>query len=515
MFYVTWYRTAFRMETKKIGKRWLDLLVDPHIFALIYLPALLLRSVYLLQDYADVICKACFVWGCLILVYDVFLGKRNTFRSYRWYLLLAFMIVLGISVLLNFRYSLYDGIKNIVYCLLYFFVLYSQQQDISKERLFRTLKRCNYVLIVLTALAGTVSLLTFIFNINFIYETSVGIYRIGFWFNRLYGVWNPNTGSMLGLVSVVLCGLNYYLSDRKPGRWWILYIYNFVIQFIYFALSNSRAAKGCGALVLIVVLMFITYPYLRARKKLWHSLLLTTVCGLLVVGAAVGLTTGTQTVMKEVPKLTAGFSDKINPPQKPTPPDGETDKNNDIDFDRVENFDNDVDVTNNRMGMWTAAWKVVLQHPVFGVASSNCLTDDGSLKGNIDASVFTEEDLESLRRADFYFHNGYIQILLVSGFAGFAVFIVLMVCVAFRYLVYLFKSPKDGVTYKAVALIVSLLAVVVADNLVEVHFLFGGSDALAAIFWYLAGAGLLLIKLSHTSPAETILKEKQDDVEYA
>ncbi len=503
------------MEIKKIGKNLLEMLVNPHIFAIIYLPALLLRSVYLLQGYADIICKVCFIWGCLIILYDVFLGKRNAFHSYRWYLMLAFVIILGISILINFKYSLYDGIKNMVYCLLYFFVLYSQQQNISKQHLFASIRRCNYVLIVLTALVGTASLLTFIFNINFIFETSGSIYRIGFWFNRLYGVLNPNTGTMLGLTSVILCGINYYLSNRKPGCWWILYIYNFIIQFVYFALSNSRAAIGCSAVVLILVLVFITFPYLRARKRLWHSLVLTGVSGLLVVCAAVGMTAGTQTVMKKVPQLTAGLSEKINHSTNPITQNGWNEENNEIDFDRVEDFENGADITNNRMGMWTAAWKVVMQHPVFGIAAPDCLTADGALKGNIDASALTEADLTSLQRADFYFHNGYIQILLTMGFAGFAVFMALSLFIACRFLAYLFKAPKNSLIYKAVVLISSLLAVVVIDNLVEVHFLFGGPDALSAVFWYLAGTGLLLIKLSDASPAETASNEKQEGTKYA
>lgn len=478
---------------KQYGQKLLNILVNPHVFALVYLIALTLRSVYFFLDYADIVCKGCFIWGCFIIAYDVLFGQKNVFRAFRWYLLVAFTLLFGITIIVNIRYSFFDSVKNMIYCLLFFFVLYTQRQDISKEELYRYLKRYNHIMVVLITCITTVSVLFFILNINFLFEAGGALRNIGFWYNRLYGVWNPNTGTMLGLASILFCGINYYISDRKPGRWWILYIYNLIIQFIYYSLSNSRAMTACIAVMIAVVLVFIAFPHLRTRKKMWISLVLTVAIGATSMGAVLALTTGTRTVMRLVPPLLAPLTEKIDIPESPDIPLDDAD--DEISFERVENFEENGDITNNRMGMWKAAWKIVKQHPIFGIGDPDCLHDDGTLDGNIDASVFTEEDYAALKHAGYFFHNGFIQILLTSGFAGLIVFLLLMASVAYRYLAYLFKSFKSrSKDYKVIALIFTVLAYIVVDDFAEVHFLFSGPDTISVIFWYLAGTGLLLIK---------------------
>jgi O-antigen ligase len=132
-----------------------------------------------------------------------------------------------------------------------------------------------------------------------------------------------------------------------------------VLQFVYYALSGSRAATICYAIMLALVLVFYIFPKIKTKKGAFKSL----VCILAIFFAfAIGercLTIATQFVMKQ----TTYFISSL----KNTDGANKGEIQEEIEFERVEDFES-VDITNNRSSMWRAALKVIKQYPVFGVA---------------------------------------------------------------------------------------------------------------------------------------------------
>lgn len=474
-------------------------------FVLIYTSALLLRSVFFLQQYVDYICKACLVWGVVIILYDLIKTRLKVFKVNNSYIPLVLCVLYAVSVIVNIRFSLYGGVKNLWYCAIYFFVLYDMKQEVSRETFLNFFKRNNNVFIGINLLIVLASLITFVFNIKTVYEVAGAAYKVGFWANRLNGVVNSNTATMFIMLAFVFTAVNYIISKGKlDNKLKALYIVNAVLSFFYYSLSGSRAATYCYIIVLVIAAAFIVYPKVRESKKIFKSIVcvvLGFVC-LLASGYIVKL--GSQDAMKKLPPLVSNIMCAENPQYTPV-------SESDFDFTRIEDFSSG-NTTNGRFDMWKVGFKIFKQHPVFGIAYADAFDGDGNIKGNIDSSVFSQAEVETLKKVSFYYHNGFVQIAICGGAVFFAAFAVFAVWNVIKYLKFLFTARKGTVEYKVFVLIFALIVALIVDNMVEVHLLFSGQDAIAAEFWYILGVGLFIIKESEPSGNKKIeVKDSSND----
>lgn len=459
----------------------INIILNKHNFALVYISLLVLRSVFFLQEYVDIGCKICLGWGVIIASIDLWKYRLKFFKVHNSYIPLLLCVVYAISVLLNYKYSLYGGVKNLMYCGIYFFVLYAIRHENDKETFYKFFRRNNDVFIVINALIAVASIATFILGLRFIYFVDENQYKVGFWFNRLNGVCNSNMETILGLISVVLCIINWYLCGKSVGKKKILYITNMVLQFIYYALSGSRAATICYSIMLVAVLAFYVFPWIKMKKGAFKSVICVLAIFLLFAVGEHYLTLGTQFIMKQTAYVVSNLKNS------------ETgDVEEEIEFERVEDFESG-DITNNRSSMWNVAFKVIKQYPIFGVAYADQLDSNGDLKGNLDATVFTDNDINALKAAGFYFHNGFIQILLCGGFVFTVLFLILAVKKAYDFFRYVVSEDRNTREYKMVLWIFVVIVALFVDNMVEVHLLFAGQDGVASFLWYLLGCGIFLI----------------------
>lgn len=476
-----------------MGKKLISVMTDKGLFALVYISLLLLRSVYFLQKYADVFCKLCLVWGIFIIIYDLFKSRLRSLRPHKSWMPLILCVAFGASIIVNIEYSFYGGVKNMLYLVIYLFVLFAAGYSITREKFYLRLKQIGDVFNVITFVIALVSLVTFLFDIKFIYEVDGSVYKVGFWYNRLNGVLNSNMMTIYSLLALSFMVINYAIGKQRIGKKLYFYGINAVVQFVYYSLSGSRAVGICFAAWLFVLIAFAVYPKIRENKRFGVSIISSAVIFILVLSCSYGLKAGSQTVMKSshnfIYKL---FNSDVSVSEE------------DISFDRLEDFESeDVDITNNRSDMWRAAIKVIKQKPLFGTAYTTILDRDGNFIGGIDTSVFDENDITALKAADFYFHNGYIQILLCGGIIFTLCFLVFIFNVIFKYLKHLFTARKLTCSYNIFIVIAAMLAVIAIDNMVEVHLLFGGQDAIAAVFWYVLGSGLYLINTDNKEESLT------------
>ena len=471
-----------------------DVVLNKHNFALVYISFLLLRSVFFLQIYVDVICKLCLFWGALIVLCDLFKYKLNFFKTANSFLPLLLCVSYVVSVALNFDYSLYGGIKNLMYIGIYFYVLLNIRSEESKEDFYKFIKRNNDVFIAINMLIGIASIITFLFSIKTIYTVGTDAYKVGFWFNRLNGVSNSNMETILGFISVALTIINWQLLKGKRSKIKILYIANLIIQAIYYSLSSSRAATICYFVFAVIVILFWVFPVIKEKIKTFKAVACVALCIIVLVGGEMGITKATQFVMKNSAEAITKLSQLAD--KNPDGDEGDTEfeeEDEEIDFDRIEDFENG-DLTNNRAGMWTAAFKIIKQYPVFGMAYSLQLDDAGNINPRIDASVFDEKDLSALRAAGFYFHSGFVQMILCGGLVFFAIFLLFAIKTAFGFIKHLFgRGNYKSKYYPIVVVLFAMIAALLVDNFVEVHIMFSGQDAAAAALWYAIGCGLFVI----------------------
>lgn len=486
-----------------------NVFLNKYNFALVYIALLTLRSVFFLQKYADMGCKLCLFWGIAIILHDLWKLKIKFFKVNNSYITFILCIAFAISTLLNYKYSLYGGIKNLMYCAVFFYVLYRISED-NKETFILYFKRNNDVFILLNFMIAIASLTTFVFNINFIHNVDNNSYKIGFWFNRLNGVCNSNMETMFGLISVALCLINWFLEREKIKSKKILYIANFVVQYIYYALAGSRAATGCYLVMMLIVLVFAVCPIIKEKRGIAQAVIVFFIAILVFGTSEKLLLSGVQQAMAQtrsaISKVTNEKPGNIGSTENQRPdstedqtPDGtedvdKDDDEEDISFDRVENFEGDI--TNNRSKMWNAAFKIIKEYPIFGIAYADAYEDNGQLRGNLKNIDFTETDLIALKQADVYYHNGYIQMLLCGGVVFSICFVIFVIQVIVKYLKFLFLKDKTTNNHFTFVAIVSIIAVIMVDNFVEVHLLFSGQDGIASILWYIIGCGFAIININ-------------------
>lgn len=475
-----------------------QILLNKYNFALVYIALLILRSVFFLQKYADIGCKICFLWGGIIVFTDFLKYKCKMFKINGSYIPLFLVIIYAIGILINSQYALYGGIKNMIYCILYFWILYALKMENSEKLFYKYVKRNNDIFIYLNMLIVIVSILTFVFGINILLQVDANTYRIGFWYNRLNGILNANMGTIFGMISIILSAINWVVYDDITKGKKCIYILNGVLQFIYYSLSGSRAATVCYVALGICILIFGMYPKWRDVAGKGKAIIKIGVIFIVLLVVGELLRVGCQSTMGKIPSMVTSKFDikkELSEDLDLTEDNWEKNENDEmISFERVEDFKNG-DITNQRMGMWKAAIKIVKQHPLFGISYTDPFDSEGNIKEYIDTSDFNEQDIISLKQADFYFHNGYIQILLGGGILYAIVFVALIMYNVRKYLKKLLDNQYKEREYQALVLVAAVLGALLIDNMVEAHLLFNGQDGIAALFWYLLGIGTILINI--------------------
>lgn len=489
---------------KETVKKGTALLFDKHLFALCYLVLLIARSVFYLQSVADLGCKLCFAWGAVLVLAELWKQRKNWFRVQGSFFPLLLCVLFVVSILLNYRYNLFSGAKNLIYTAIYFFVLFAVDDGEDQERFFAGITRTGDAMILLNTLICIASLITFLMGVTTTYELGTDVYKVGFWFNRLNGVSNCNMATMLGLISVLLSALNLRVMGKIGKGRKVLYITHAVVQLLYYSLSGSRAATLCAAVVL--VLLAVTDLFRRVREKKGSVFAASAVAVLLAVVflAEPWAVRGLQLTMKGAAVGVNYLCDTVGGWMGMG--DGEEGKEEDLldmEFDRIEDFESG-DSSNGRSAMWQGAFAVIRQKPIFGTADAKILDADGNLRIELDESLFTAAEKHGLKIGNGYFHNGFIQILLCGGAVFFLSFLVFGAICATYFIVYLIRKRKNFCEreYGTVLFLFLTIVAVLVDNLVEAHLLFSGPNAVSVVFWYLLGCGVCLIRRSRAKEKE-------------
>ena len=87
-------------------------------------------------------------------------------------------------------------------------------------------------------------------------------------------------------------------------------------------------------------------------------------------------------------------------------------------------------------------------------------------------------------------HNGYVQVLVISGIVGF-VFIYTFYAFNILSLIKRFVSTENNSPsnsdYLLLGIILVFMITIFIDEMVEVHLLFNKRDVISMIFWYYLG----------------------------
>lgn len=153
--------------------------------------------------------------GVLFIVYDLFQMLKARKFTYN-ILLFLFLIIMGISSLINYHYGLSSNIKILLNESIYLLVIYefSHYKDSSK----RIIELFAKILIAIWFLLVTISNIMFVFQIQYSIKLPNRFHplRLGFLENRLFGVFSdPNFASTICLVSIIFSFMFLFQKQIK------------------------------------------------------------------------------------------------------------------------------------------------------------------------------------------------------------------------------------------------------------------------------------------------------------
>lgn len=371
---------------------------------------------------------------CLPWLAYLFL-KNKLYKKWEFNLLILFIIFYLITILLN-RNHLLNELAMIGYLALFFFMSVCSNQ-LTKLDIHKEIKIILAVFLGITFIYSLCSFIMFLFQYQIIFEIGDSQHIFGMYEGRLWGLFNPNTGSMLYLAGIY--SAVYFLKIAKKALLKYFSIIAIILEISTFVLCQSRGAWVCFLVFIISYILFVLTN--RSKKQKMFLILLV-----LISFAVEPLYRNSLNILPALANQNNLSSQRL-------------DQNKTADIDTF---------TSGRTGIWKAGLSGYIKSPIFGIGYRNI---DQTLQ-QLPETVYS-----NVRKGGL--HNVYLTILVSSGICGFLVWLAFIVRVLLKGLKYFSSCQEFKIIY---LLIVSLL---VAD-LVESRIMFG-MNFVGIIFWLLIG----------------------------
>lgn len=421
----------------------------------------------ILGDYVKVL----LIWGFLIIVYQLF-RQRSKFKNPYLILLVLFAGLYGITILLNRQLNFSANLKALMYMVLIFVVIYGYGKERDKDTALREIKVLIITFLCVAFCMALASFITYMFSIkgHVVYNEQWVYY--GMFENRLWGIYNPSTGSAINTISILLSlGYWFYEASRKWEK--ILLAVNIFIHYICLILTNSRTALytlifGAG----LILFLWIIYIRKEDKKPEFKTVLKSVV----VSAAACIILVLSVSPVKEAFSYLPGVVSNMRKDDS-TIKKSDKKKIEKEQLTRLEELENRPGgILTGRTELWEAGIKTFTEAPLFGITRENIPDRVGK---NLDDNYW----MRDLQRGGV--HNIYLTVLISSGAAGFIPFMIFIVLLIIAILKTFYKcviSKENGI-YLCIAVVLSIQLIM---ECLEGRILYqvGGFYSL---FWCLAG----------------------------
>lgn len=442
-------------------------------FKMLMLIAVMLTSVPYVHNFFGGYVKILLIYGYLILGYQLI--KNNFVSALKdravWFLL-AFCGSYAITILLNFKGNFMGDIKNLIYTGLFFTVFFMFNEKVTKDELVKEIKYVSALIVAGTFVLSLVSFVTYVFSLSGSYHNHVGIpVYYGMFENRLWGVFNPNTGSTISCISIVL-SLIFIITDKRTKVRVMNWI-NIFLQYCVLLLTGSRAALY----VLFLICAVLVFFYVINKAKAVNLKIVG--AGVLACALSVVLLNGAGFILKEglaylpgiTKNITYNVSVLVGISEESTQPEIEK-----TELDRIEESSNNAGgFFSGRTDIWGACFKEFCEDPFFGIGKENII--DRSIvnfKDNIWKEHFKQGGT----------HNIYLCILVSCGAVGFLIIAAFAVLTLSRALKTLVKSYKHIDFWFLGTFLICIMFYI--TEFVEARILFQVS-IFSVVFWIYCG----------------------------
>lgn len=441
-----------------------------HGYLMFMLSCLLIRNigVYSLAPVAVevAIFSAVGILGIALLGYGVI--SRNIIIEYKENIfLILFICCFALSCVLNIKYGFFNNLKDGIWTLISFFVIYLSSAKDTREDKIKIIYKIQNIIIYSWMILSLLSICTVLMQIQYVHYVREDCWvGIGLVENRLYGVFlNPNSASIISFFALIFSAFQlctpHAMNVKK--KWNIL---NIVAQFIYIALSESRGTYMVLLLSVALVMIVVSFKALKNRgcfKNKYCISVCAFLAGILSGIVAFAFIWAITKIFTCIPM----FVKPCIPPQ--TPFDAQS-----MMVKRTDFIDNN-DISNLRFKIWISAWEIFKGKWLFGVTAGNVVAYAKDVLPN----TFMAQ------RKYFRAHSVWFGIPLYTG-----------VCGAFCLFAFFLRSFIGFVKYyigKSIKHVMPLmtLSIIIVINvwvygLVESEILFVNS-ACSFVFWLFMG----------------------------
>lgn len=419
--------------------------------------------------------------GCIIILFKS-INCAQVFKNKFTIVLLAFIIVSIISSIINFNYGYVDNFKMIIWMGIQYLVLFTLSNS-KKTEINNLLFKLGFVVIFFMMICSTISIIQYIFNINYqIVLPDYPRYQ-GFFDGRLYGIFDDPNYASLAAISAMAFSLLYILVG-KSKIFILTNSINVFLQITFVLLSNSRTGLIC---LIICIFLFAYYiankKYSEKRASIYKSIFIFI---LIFIIASVGLFS-IRKIYSYIPDIVhwdntiSEITDKDNNLDKKTANNIEKSEQNNQNSDSeesavipkesLERSDVGADISNNRFDIWKSAIEITKNNRIFGLSPRNLLN---FARINYPYSYTAQTGYET--------HNGYLSIFIGTGYIGTIIMITFIVLC-------LNNMIKKGIITKQTPIIMCLLMIITsyAFAALTLQDLFFMNTATSAIFWVCLG----------------------------
>lgn len=340
---------------------------------------------------ADILYKFIVIGGGILSLFCLYILRNSRRPDAQTILLGVFILVLGISSLLNYKYELAGNILGLVTFASQLILFYFLPKIMKEDRLMRCLRFTAFLTSFFWNITCVASLWQYITNIHYTILNPEG-HRIrqGIVDGRLFGLFSdPNFAAFTSLILILLL-----LFTIRKTSFFPLKVYcwaSIVINTCYIIMSNSRTIfiAAAGTILFTVVLITYRQHLSRGETSLGRFFIQSAKRGLIALAAMIAVYSLIFFPLRQIGQMMEperAVNDMVR---------------EDVDTDNI---------TNNRSTIWKNYLALYKDKPLFGFSVRSALP------------YVTDKYPESyLAKTQYVTHNGYLSLLVETGAVGFCV----------------------------------------------------------------------------------------------
>lgn len=426
-----------------------------------------------------------FLAVCIMYLGIGILLKHSTFKSRYIVFLLLFSFSYLITIIMNRSSYFPENMKQLIYMVMIFLLFYGHDShnDMTMER--DELQKVTFVYEVAAFILAIACLFTYFLRIDLTYYIGESQQQIGMYDNRLWGIYNPNTGAGIAMVAMYIS----LYQVLKENRLYLIIFHtaSLMTEILLLVLSGSRAPLAvsiAGSVCIIVFEYLRRMGHSRVKLKYWRSKclgsLMIILLGFFVLKPVMAEIPGKIVEVQSVVAVRAQCMDGIEhylgiEHKEPEKKDNTLTAK--VDLTRKEKEEKRPGGTlTGRTDLWNSGLKCFIRHPLWGVGR----------EGLYDACEPFLAD-KTWQGSLYYggLHNIFLTILVSSGLGG-MIFIAVFLFLVFSYIVRAVFSRNIQLKVPEVNLCLAVFLSMGAVEMLEARILYR-VGIFVPLFWMFAG----------------------------